>query len=176
MANMVWAVEHSIALPSGESKPGREAAEETLALFERAVETPPAPVPPAPEAKVRYKVMTSVPENFIPMIPVHVPNDNRAMQLQRAAMLRLTNPAAPVPIEPRTSLLRVGLDESPSVSYFIHEEEVPRAGVQVIQSFQRTRWRDGRAWVWLGVRKQTGRGESSSGLAFDQIKELPQPF
>jgi hypothetical protein len=63
MANMVWAVEHSIALPSGESKPGREAAEETLAFFERAVETPPAPVPPAPEAKVRYKVMTSVPEN-----------------------------------------------------------------------------------------------------------------
>jgi hypothetical protein len=174
MANMVWAIERTIALPSGVPKPGREAAEETRAFFERAVGTPPVPVPPAPGAKVRYNVMTSVPENFIPMIPVHVPNDNRATQLQRAALLQLTNPATPVPIEPRTSLLRVGLDESPLVSYFIHEEEVPRAGIQVTQRFQRTRWRDGRVWVWLGVRKQTGRGESSSGLAFDKVNDLPQ--
>ena len=32
---------------------------------------------------------------------------------------------------------------------------------------------DRRAWVWLGVRKQTGRGEGSSGLAFDQIIDSP---
>lgn len=43
------------------------------------------------------------------------------------------------------------------------------------QSFQRTRWRDGRVWVWLGVRKKTGRGEMSSGLAFDRIVTKPQP-
>ena len=42
-----------------------------------------------------------------------------------------------------------------------------------MQTFQRTRWRDGRAWVWLGARKQTGRGEASSGLAFDQLADLP---
>jgi hypothetical protein len=39
----------------------------------------------------------------------------------------------------------------------------------VSQSFQRTRWYDGRVFTWLGVRKETGRGESSSGLRFDQI-------
>ena len=60
-----------------------------------------------------------------------------------------------------------------SRAYFLHEEEVPRAGVRVTQAFQRTRWRDGRAWVWLGVRKQTGRGEGSSGLAFDRIVDIP---
>jgi hypothetical protein len=35
--------------------------------------------------------------------------------------------------------------------------------------FQRTRWRDGRVSVWLAARRETGRGEDSSGLAFDQI-------
>src|SRR6185295_19421879 len=105
----------------------------------------------------------------------HVPKDNRQTQLQRAAVLRIIE-GDPVerPVEPRTSLLREGLDETTQVGYFLHEEEVPRAGILVTQSFQRTRWRDGRAWVWLGVRKQTGRGEGSSGLAFDQILDLPQ--
>ena len=53
----------------------------------------------------------------------------------------------------------------------IHEEEAPRGGVRVAQAFQRTRWRDGRAWLWMGVQKQTGRGEGSSGLAFDQLAD-----
>jgi hypothetical protein len=175
MANMVWGIERMVLLPSGEPKRGSEAAQETSLFFERRLGTPPPPVPPAPGAKIRYKVMTTVPENYIPLVPVQVPNNNRETQLQRAAMLRLIDPANPGPIEPRTSLLRVGLDETPALPYFIHEEEVPRAGAQVTQRFQRTRWRDGRAWTWLGVRKQTGRGESSSGLAFDQIDELPQP-
>ena len=61
----------------------------------------------------------------------------------------------------------------PHLARFLPEEEVPRAGALVTQRFRRTRWRDGRAWLWLGVRKQTGRGEGSSGLAFDQILDLP---
>jgi hypothetical protein len=178
MANMVWGVERTIALPSGDLKPGREAARETRRFFEKDLErrlgAPPLPPPFAKDAKVRYKVMTSVPENWIPMIPSHVPGDNREIQLQRAAMLRVIDgdPAPAKPVRPRTSLLREGLDEA--APYFVHEEEIPRAGVHVTKGFQRTRWRDGRAYVWLGVRKQTGRGEGSSGLAFDQIVDPPQ--
>jgi hypothetical protein len=45
------------------------------AYFERDLErrlgAPPLPPPPAEGAKVRYQVMTSVPENWIPTIPVH---------------------------------------------------------------------------------------------------------
>ena len=106
--------------------------------------------------------MSSVPENWIPMIPVHVEGDNREVQLQRAAMLRIMEgdpDPTPEPVRPRTSLLRPGLEADPQVGYLLHEEEVSRAGVRVTQGFQRTRWSDGRAWVWLGVRKQTGRGE-----------------
>jgi len=69
-------------------------------------------------------------------------------------------------------LLRDGLDTIPAAPYFLHEEEVPRAGAIVSQSYQRTRWTNGRVIVWLGARKQAGRGEGSSGLAFDRI--VPQ--
>jgi hypothetical protein len=178
MANMVWGVEKSIPLPSGEPKAGRQSAYEMRAFFEQDLErrlgAPPAPPPAAEGASIRYKVMSSVPEYWIPLIPVHVPNDNREIQLQRGAMLRVLegDPIPPVPVRPRTSLLRPGLDQAPLAPYFLHEEEVSRAGVRVTQSFQRTRWRDGRAWVWLGVRKQTGRGEGSSGLAFDRIEDV----
>jgi hypothetical protein len=180
MANMVWGIERTLPMPSGEPKNGREAAYETRGFYERELErilgAPPQPLPPAEGAKIRYKVMSSVPENWIPMIPVHIEGDNREVQLQRAAMLRIiegdTN-STPEPVRPRTSLLREGLEDVPQAGYNLHEEEVSRAGVRVTQSFQRTRWSDGRAWVWLGVRKQTGRGEGSSGLGFDQIVDVP---
>lgn len=175
VANMVWGIERLVPLATGDAKPGREAADETRRLMERALERrlgrPPAPPPGAGDARVRYQVMSSVPENWIPFIPVHVPGDNREIQLQRAAMPRLLDgdPDPPAPVRPRTSLLRHGLEARPPAPYFVHEEEVPRAGIHVVQRYRRTRWRDGRVWVWLAAAKQTGRGESSSGLAFDRL-------
>jgi hypothetical protein len=175
-ANMVWGVEKTIPLPSGESKSGHEAAREMRQFFERDVirrvgAPPETPPPLAEDAKIRYEVMNTVPENWIPFIPVHIENDNRQIQLQRAAMPRLieNDPDLPRKIRPRTQLMRHGLDLPAAKAYFVHEEEVPRPGILVSQRFQRTRWRDGRAWVWLGVRKQTGRGEGHSGLSFDRI-------
>lgn len=170
VANMVWGVEKTIPLPTGDPKAGVEAAREMRAFFERQ-SIPAAPPPLLPnEAKIRYDAMTSVPENWIPFLPVHVPGDIRQIQLQRAAMLRIIEGLPEVKVRPRTSLLREGLDAAQA--YFLHEEEVPRAGVVVTQRYQRTRWRDGRPWVWLGVRKQTGRGEAVSGLAFDRIVDI----
>jgi len=172
VANMVWGVEKTIALPTGTPRQGSEAARETRAFFERrAVPVEPPPLLPN-DANIRYDAMSSVPENWIPFLPVHVPGSSRETQLQRAAMLRIIESLPEVKVRPRTSLLREGLDSRVPAPYLLHEEEVPRAGVQVTQRYQRTRWRDGRAWVWLGVRKRTGRGEASSGLAFDRIVEV----
>jgi hypothetical protein len=87
-------------------------------------------------------------------------------------MLRLINgdPLPPEKIPPRTTLIRQGLEATPTkLQYFIHEEEVPREGIVVKEQFRRTRWTNGEAYVWLGVLKQTGRGERSSKLAFDTI-------
>jgi hypothetical protein len=109
--------------------------------------------PPSPPATTntapRYQVMTTVPENWIPFLPVHVDGNNRTIQLQRAAMPRILegdpNPARKV--QPRTVLLRNELDDTPPQPYFVHEEEIPGAGTRLTQAYQRTRWTDGQVYT-----------------------------
>jgi hypothetical protein len=57
--------------------------------------------------------------------------------------------------------------------YYIAEQEVPRAGTRLVRAFQRTRWRNGATFVWLGTAKETGKGSARSALAFDQIENSP---
>ncbi|HUS16396.1 MAG TPA: hypothetical protein VM536_15470 [Chloroflexia bacterium] len=178
MANMVWGIEKLVPLANGDSKPGADAARETLSAYQALLAVTPPPPAPEPKAPIRYQVMNSVPEHWIPFIPVRMTDasDPRQIQLQRAAMPP-TLPGDPrSKVRPRTILLREGIDRAVRAAYFLHEEEVPRAGLQVSQAFHRTRWAQGRVFVWLGVHKQTARGEGSSGLAFDQIIDVrPKP-
>jgi hypothetical protein len=176
MANMVWGIETKVALPHGESVTGGGAAAQYREHLQRIVNEALAAAPseageePQPLAKIRYEIMNEVPENWIPFIPVHFPGETREIQLQRAAMPRfLKNVDTPDKVRPRTVLLNPGLLEK--LPYFIHEEEIPRTGVQVLHSYQRTRWKNGRVVVWFAARKTTGRGEGSSGLGFDRIVE-----
>lgn len=179
MANMVWGVEKTVPLPDGSTRPGLEAGRATRAYFERLLAES-AAVDPDPEresvADIRYRVMNSVPENWIPFIPARTPGSDRAIRLQRAAMPRVMegDPDDPKRVHPQTLLLRPGLDQTPKQPYFVQEEEVSREGVRVVRNFQRTRWRDGRVVVWCGVRKVVGRGEGSSGLGFDRIISTPR--
>ena len=176
MANMVWAVETIVPLSSGYGRRGKEAALETHSYFEKLVNAV-ALTPVEYKAPVSYLAMTNVPENWIPFVPVHKENSNREIQLQRASMLRFIegdDPDRPDKIRPKTTLMREGLDTNPKSPYYLHEEEIPRAGIRLKQAFQRTRWTNGEVFVWLGVQKTTGRGEGLSGLAFDQIKDVKQ--
>lgn len=177
MANMVWGVETIVPLPFGVGRSGSGAAAETSGFYGRLLGGAPIGPPLENDAKVRYEVMNAVPENWIPFIPVHVAGSNREIQLQRASMPRIVeNTVATIEkVKPRTSLLREGLDETPAQPYFVHEEQVPRAGVRVSQAYQRTRWTDGKVLVWLGARKRVGRGEGSSGLLFDRLVEVRRP-
>jgi hypothetical protein len=178
MANMVWGVETTVPLPLGLGRSGSGAAAETSDFYRRLLGSPvPIAAPLQNDATVRYEVMNSVPENWIPFIPVHVAGDNREIQIQRASMPRIIENAVAAieKVKPRTSLLRQGLEAIPAAPYFIYEEEVPRAGARVGQAYQRTRWTDGRVVIWLGARKHVGRGEGSSGLQFDQLVEVRKP-
>jgi hypothetical protein len=170
MANMVWAIEHQVPLASGWPRAGGEAAHE-LRTHLQALVGPPAGPPPDPAAPIRYQVMSTVPEQWLPFVPVHVDGSSRETQLQRAAMLRFLDgdedPAEKV--RPRTPLMSQNLP----AAYFVFEEEVPRAGARISQCYQRTRGPDGSVVVWYGARKQTGRGEGSSGLGFDRIVDSP---
>lgn len=174
MANQVWGIEKRVRAPSGQYLAGAELGSEMRRYHEARIGAPGgSPVPT--EAALRYQLMTRVPENWIPFVAVHKDGDNRQTKLQRAAMPRLIDGDHSVParIRPRTALLRQGLAETPRQQLFIETEEVPRAGIQLIDGFRRTRWYGGTTFVWRGIRKYTGRGEGSSGLAFDQL--FPKP-
>lgn len=178
VANMVWGIETRVPLPSGDSAPGREAALDTVRHLERLYNEDgldPSDESPDPAAALRYRAMSSVPENWIPFISTHVEGSNREVQLQRGSMPRIIegDPEEQIQkVKPRTILLREGLDRDVKSAYFVHEQEVPRAGINVTQSFQRTRWYDGQVFNWLGVRKRTGRGEASSQLRFDYLQPV----
>jgi hypothetical protein len=174
VANMAWGIEKVVPLANGISRPGSEVAKLTLNYLQSLI--PAAAAPPSLAAAVRYQAMSSVPENWIPFIPVHVPNDNREIQLQRAAMPRiLTGDSDPAQkVQPLTSLLRQGLDLTPATVYFLHEEEIPRAGTRLTQYYSRSRWIQGQVYTWLRAQKQTGRGEASSGLGFDRLVDKNQ--
>lgn len=160
MANMVWGVEKTIPSTRGIGVQGSEYAIQRRSFHENYTDKVALT---DYNASVYYKAMSDVPENWIPYIPVHVDGHNRKIQLKRSSMIRALDGDAlpPQKIMPLTTIL--------SESDLIHEEEVTRVGTRVIQSFQRTRWLNGEIYLWLGTKKKTGRGEGSSGLAFDQL-------
>jgi hypothetical protein len=169
ISNMVWGVEETIPGILGTGVNGFEAGK-ALSNFFSINEPEPSQVGTPNQAKIRYLLGTSVPENWIPFIPSRKPGSNRHIRLQRAAMPRLTDAIAKSVIEPRGKILRVHLDAvEGDRTYFVHEEEVPRAGVIVTRTLQRARWFDGKVFTWLGRRKEAGRGDGASGLVFDQI-------
>jgi hypothetical protein len=146
MANMVWAIESMVPSAAG----GNRRIKSDLTRYGQDF------VPVDPEAKIRYLIGTSVPKNWIPFIPVHKEGSQQEIRLQRAKI-----PNAP----PAVSQL---LTEQQPV-HFIEEEEVPRAGVIVTRMYKRTRWLNGKTYLWIARTKTVGRGEGWSGLMFDQI-------
>jgi hypothetical protein len=98
-------------------------------------------------------------------LPVRVSESSAEVRLARGAVLDLEG--VPHVVSAQARILEVG---NPAGRLLIHEEEVPREGLVVRRSYQAARWHDGRLFVWAGNRVSVGRGEASSGLAFDALK------
>jgi hypothetical protein len=160
MANMVWGVEDRIPSAAGIGIDGHEAADKTGVL--------PPPIG-ATTAAIRYLLGTTVPENWIPFLPVHQPGSAQDIRFQRAAMPKLGVPPRDVVKAKGVLLTEV------QPLYFVDEGEIPYAGTIVRRSFQRTRWYGGRTFVWIGRYRETGRGQGSSNLRFDQIEPVAAP-
>lgn len=157
MANMVWAVEEVIPDATGRGINGHDAAYKEGVLPEKIVDSP---------AAIRYLLGTTVPENWIPFIPVQRAGGTQDIAFQRAAMPRLGVP-------PRDVIKAKGvmLNEA-ALPWFVNEEEIPYAGTVVSRRYQRARWYDGRTYVWIGRQRETGRGVGNSALRFDQIEPV----
>lgn len=154
MANMAWGVERIVDGPAGRPVNRHDA------YYERA--TSQAPEISLPDA-LRYELAATVPDHWIPFVPVQI-SDSRAIRLRRAAMLDVNG-------QPQfnRSHGRI-LTPKPGQRLDVCEEEVPREGIRVSRNYQYTRWLDGSTHVWVGRRKDIGRGEGASGLRFDSLR------
>jgi hypothetical protein len=155
MANMVWAVESILPSQLGTGLPGGRLAKAT----EEGT--------PSGDGLPRYQLASSVPEHWIPFIPVGIPGKIGGMLFQRARMPYGSRYKGQI-LGKNTTPLKDGTNELPG--YFIHEEEVSRMGAAVSRSYQRTRGSSGEIHVWIGRKNGVGRGEGSSGLTFDSLK------
>jgi hypothetical protein len=168
MADMVWAVESTVPDNLGGGMNGYEAARDLANYLKAHSQTDQATQPLVENAaQIRYQLTGSVPENWIPFVPVHQSNSLRSIQLQRTSMPRGI-PGSSETVGPRGQILSPDL--TTGAGYHINEEEVPRTGAIVSRTYQRARWINGETLIWVGRRKKTGRGEGSSGLRFDRIE------
>lgn len=150
MANMVWAVENIVPSQTGKGVRGNEMA---------VTDKPASDFVPIGTAEIRYVLGTTVPKNWTPFIPVHVQGSDTEIRFQRARMPG-AKPAYGVMLKEQHA------------PYFINEEEIRREGAIVRRTYQRTRWLNGKTFLWTGRAKQAGKGEGWSNLKFDQIEDI----
>jgi hypothetical protein len=152
MANMAWAVEHVVEGPAGivrcNERENVDSTAPTAAASTLASDA--APV-------FEYRLATSVPDNWYPLVPKSVPvppgNAPRAMALELA----------------RPSALGRFLGAQELGTIALNEEELPRNGLKLTRRWKYVRWVDGSTHLWIGRERTPGRGEGSSGLQFDLI-------
>ena len=135
----------------------------------------------------KYKVMTSVPLNWIPLIPQHVggESDYKGFLGGRETILRRgklpcffadENKKDYYPVRPLSSIMRKGLTKDKDGNtvegpLFIEEEQVQGVGTKLIKNCQRSRWLGGKTYTWMSYSKQNKHSQGVSGLEFDALKE-----
>jgi hypothetical protein len=160
VAALGWGVERRVP---GPMDVGIDAFESFLVR----VSGQPAPPPTLdPNTQVAYVLGTTVPDNWIPLVPTLDPA-NPPMYLQRGVMTReMVNASGAnvvLSIEPRGIIL------SPS-PLIIADQAVSNAGLNVARYCRRARLTDGSVALWIARQTRPGCGPGSSGLLFDQLK------
>jgi hypothetical protein len=159
MANLAWGIERIVTGLSGRPVNRREAY---LAQQHRRDQAQPAVPETAPDTEtLQYRLMSAVPDYWMPFLPVRTDPASAQMRLRRGAMAGPDGTTAPLSAQSRILL------PAPGTPLDLYEEEVPREGATVTRTYQLARWVDGSTHLWVGRGKQIGRGEASSGLRFD---------
>jgi hypothetical protein len=159
MANVAWAIERSIESPIERATQRYEAQDAAVA-------------DPAPTATLstlpRYLLSSTVPPNWIPLMPVQPTASSPKQSLLRRGTV-LQPDGSGVVHHARGDLLTAVPD------LLVYDEEVPREGVRITRQRRASRWIDGSTWVWTSLRNQVGSGEGSSALQFDQTLDQSPP-
>ncbi len=156
VANLVWAVEHIVTDADGVAHD----------LVGEAIEAPAAAEARVPNPALEYRLMTDVPENWTPFVPVKLPGTTRRVGLIEALLPRANGFGELVTSTPRSSVLQELRGK------VVPEEEVPSSGVVVRRRWFLARSADGGRHAWAARSVTTGRGEGASGLRFDVAGEV----
>lgn len=146
LANLAWAIQHRVTDNQGEPVDCRN---QWMRLHANDAPTVvPDPALPA------YRVETTVPDYWFPLVPVATAPG--VIRFNLAEINARDHTSAP-----KGRLITTGL--------WLHEEEVPRGGAVVQRRPMLARWFDGSWHSWVRREKGPGTGESSSGLSFDNV-------
>ena len=160
LANLAFGVERVAEGSLGQAVKRFERYQEEQARMKQE-EVEPAPEGPSSDSW-HYRLATQIPDYWIPIVPVR-DEDQQSVRLRRGRLLASTGGGTTLPA-PAGRILEPGTPLS------LFDEEVPRAGARITRAWQLARWTDGSTHLWIGRRKQPGRGEGSSGLRFDVLE------
>jgi hypothetical protein len=166
VSNIVWAIEKKVANPLGKGVDWDTLSREKKQWILDQVAIGTMPIAPLEVANYQYDYMTdSTPENWIPFVSRYRVAENR-MVLQRGVMER-NEPFIPDAIKKIRPVGKILNENTDGEVYFLENEEIPKEGVKVIRSFQRTRWFNGKVVNWVGRKKIAALGQIYSPLEFD---------
>jgi hypothetical protein len=112
-----------------------------------------------------WRLMTTVPDNWIPLLPTRGRAATDDYLLVQASMLHYdrsaTGAVTAVRVLPAGVALRAGGS--------LPEREIPREGVTLTRTRRLARWVDGSRVHWTSRARSIGHGEATSGLGYDGI-------
>jgi hypothetical protein len=166
-ANMAWGVEQVIESPTG--RPVRRRLQWSLATGMPETPEPNARKPARADEDEpwKWRLQSEVAPHWIPLVPEKI-GATAQVQLRRARMIGWD--ALAEELQPLVGAQGRLLAPRPARALRLHEEELPRGGIEVVRHWQRARGTDGRVVMWLARRKRAGAGERGSGLRFDSIE------
>lgn len=120
------------------------------------------------ELSWRYRMESPAPPNWVPLVPQRVAPGSEQIRFRRGR-LRSWDILDRNIVGAKGSLLE------PWRPLTIFEEEVPMSGATVERRWQFARLPDGSIHSWIQRRKQNGRGQRTSGLAWDLLEDVVPP-
>jgi hypothetical protein len=145
LANVAWGIERMVSGPSGQPFDRTTAWKISLPI------TPPS----ASDAVPLYRLGSTVPDYWIPFVPVQGTDPGGSLQLRRGRLpTAAAGPMGRVLAEAKTIFL----------------EEIPREGVLLDRRYRLARGVDGSVYLWIGRQRSVGKGEGRSGLRFDFLE------
>ncbi len=143
-ANIAWAIEETVPDCLGRGR-------------RRSDSGSPKPAPSESGAP-RHELMSPLKNHWVPLIAVRDGVDGPRF-LTRAGVLEDEGDTA----------VATGVLLGAAEGFRIHEDELPRSGVQLERAHQVARWYDGRRVTWTTREKRHGAEAPSSGLEFDTL-------